>query len=366
MARTTKLPAKVKPTTTTTTTTTSSTEESEHVDAVVGGDDLPEDDDVAQDESKKRKSVTTTKVTTKKTKKDDDAAEDQQEDDGEEEIEATTTTTTTTTESFDEPAKKENQVKIISWNVAGFNACLKKGFKEYVESENADIYCLQETKIEADKVPKSAIPNGYEYHFHQADKKGHHGTALLTKVKPISVTKGIGIQKHDEEGRVITAEYEKFYLVNSYIPNSGVDRKEPLKRLDYRTKEWDVDFHNYMRELNKKKPVVWCGDLNVAHKEIDLKNPKTNQRTAGFTIEERNSFTSFLESGFVDTYRHFNPKKEAYTFWSYMFNARAKNAGWRLDYFIVSAAFLGSVAHSFIRPNVKGSDHCPIGVIIDN
>ncbi|GAM21072.1 hypothetical protein SAMD00019534_042470 [Acytostelium subglobosum LB1] len=270
-------------------------------------------------------------------------------------------------DDFSKPEMKDGLIKIISWNVAGFNSCASKGFKAYVEKEQPDILCLQETKIEQTKaVGLKAIPDGYEYHFNTCEKPGQHGTALLTKIKPVSVTKGIGISKHDKEGRVITAEYEKFYVVNSYVPNSGTNRTKPLDRLDYRTKEWDVDFFNYMKNLNKTKPVIWCGDLNVAHKEIDLKNPKTNLRTAGFTIEERTSFSGHLESGFVDTYRHFNPKKEfAYTFWSYMRNSRASNIGWRLDYFIVPATFIGSILHSYMRTNVTGSDHCPIGIIVD-
>ncbi|EGG19178.1 transcription factor IIIC-gamma subunit [Cavenderia fasciculata] len=278
---------------------------------------------------------------------------------------STASVSTTGDEDFTTPAVSSNQIKIVSWNVAGFGACTKKGFKDYLIKEQPDIVCLQETKIAVAKVPKSEIPEGYTYHFNPCiEKTGHHGTALLTKIKPISITSGIGISKHDQEGRVVTAEFEDFYVVNAYVPNSGVDRKEPLKRLGYRTKEWDVDFFKYMSDLNTKKPVVWCGDLNVAHTEIDLANPKSNSRTAGFTIEERTSFSGHLNSGFIDTHRHFNPGKTGtYTFWSYMGGARAKNAGWRLDYFIVPATFIGSIAASFIRSKVQGSDHCPIGII---
>ncbi|EGC29694.1 hypothetical protein DICPUDRAFT_9650, partial [Dictyostelium purpureum] len=249
-------------------------------------------------------------------------------------------------------------LKVISWNVAGFRSVLTKGFSDYVVKENPDILCLQETKIKPTEVQKSSIPSGYEYHFVSADQAGHHGTGLLTKLKPLSLKFGIGIAKHDTEGRVITAEYDDFYLVNTYIPNSG---SRGLKNLDYRIKEWDVDFQKYLVELDKKKPVVWCGDLNVAHTEIDLKNPKTNTKSAGFTIQERTSFGDFLNKGFIDSYRHYNPGKEgAFTFWTYMGGARAKNVGWRLDYFVVSKRYIDSIKTPFIRSTVMGSDHCPI------
>jgi len=300
---------------------------------------------------------------TPKTKRSEDDDEDNEDTDVMEEEEEEQVATTSGAVSFNTPIVGPNQVKIISWNVAGFNSVVGKGFKQYVESENPDILCLQETKIAPAKVPASAIPAGYEYHFIAADKAGHHGTGLLTKTKPLSIKFGIDIEKHDNEGRVITAEYDKFYVVNTYIPNSGT---RGLQRLDYRIKEWDKDFQAYLVKLNQTKPVIWCGDLNVAHNEIDLKNPKSNKRSAGFTIEERTSFGDFLNQGWIDTYRHFNPTQtDAYTFWNYMSKARATNSGWRLDYFIVPSTFINSIKTPFIRSDVLGSDHCPIGIIVD-
>ncbi|KAK5578258.1 hypothetical protein RB653_003212 [Dictyostelium firmibasis] len=278
---------------------------------------------------------------------------------------ATSSSVSIATDNFEEPKVEENsQMKVISWNVAGFKSVMGKGFNEYVEKEKPDVLCLQETKINPSDINKNSMPKGYEYHFIAADKKGHHGTGVLTKKKPLSITFGIGIAKHDNEGRVITLEYDQFYIVNTYIPNAGT---KGLLRLDYRIKEWDVDFQAYLEKLNKDKPIIWCGDLNVAHTEIDLKNPKTNKRSAGFTIEERTSFSKFLEKGYVDSYRHFNPGKEgSYTFWSYMGGARSKNVGWRLDYFVVSKRLMDSVKTSpFHRTSVLGSDHCPIGIVID-
>ncbi|KAN0036167.1 hypothetical protein ACTA71_005469 [Dictyostelium dimigraforme] len=316
-------------------------------------------------------------TTKKKSKDEDEEKEDEEQDEDEDEDEekvtkktntkATTTTTTSVsiaTDNFDEPKVEDNQMKVISWNVAGFKSVLSKGFTEYVEKEKPDVLCLQETKISPSDIKKDQLPKGYEYHFIAADKKGHHGTGVLIKKKPLAVTFGIGIDKHDNEGRVITLEYDQFYIVNTYIPNAGT---KGLQRLDYRIKEWDVDFQAYLEKLNSNKPVIWCGDLNVAHTEIDLKNPKTNQRSAGFTIEERTSFSKFLEKGYVDSYRHFNPGKEgSYTFWSYMGGGRSKNVGWRLDYFVVSKRLMDSVKTSpFHRTSVMGSDHCPIGIVVD-
>ncbi|KAM9982139.1 hypothetical protein ACTFIY_004440 [Dictyostelium cf. discoideum] len=334
-----------------------------------------------EEEDKKRKPVKKTpakkapakkapvkKAAAKKKSKDEDEEEEKEEEKEEKETKKTTTTTTSSvsiaTDNFDEPKVEENQMKIISWNVAGFKSVLSKGFTEYVEKENPDVLCLQETKINPSNIKKEQMPKGYEYHFIEADQKGHHGTGVLTKKKPIAITFGIDIAKHDNEGRVITLEYDQFYIVNTYIPNAGT---KGLQRLDYRIKEWDVDFQAYLEKLNAIKPIIWCGDLNVAHTEIDLKNPKTNQKSAGFTIEERTSFSKFLEKGYVDSYRHFNPGKEgSYTFWSYLGGGRSKNVGWRLDYFVVSKRLMDSIKISpFHRTSVMGSDHCPIGVVVD-
>eukprot|EP01111_Echinosteliopsis_oligospora_P017732 TRINITY_DN779_c0_g1_i1.p1 TRINITY_DN779_c0_g1~~TRINITY_DN779_c0_g1_i1.p1 ORF type:complete len:359 (+),score=103.79 TRINITY_DN779_c0_g1_i1:68-1144(+) len=261
---------------------------------------------------------------------------------------------------FSVPKKEGAQIKIVSFNVAGFAACLGKGFLKYVEDEQPDIICLQETKI-AEEKGKAGLPAEYNSYFYPADKVGQHGTGLMSKIKPITVKKGLGIAEHDDEGRCITAEYETFFLVNTYVPNSS----RGLVNLDYRVKKWDVAFLAYIKKLEETKPVIWCGDLNVAHQEIDLANPKTNKRTAGFTDEERESFTKILSNGLVDTYRHFNPDKKTFSFWSYMGGNRAKNVGWRLDYFIVSQKILPNVKESIMRSAVQGSDHCPILIIYD-
>jgi len=256
---------------------------------------------------------------------------------------------------FAKPALKEGELKIASWNVAGFQAILGKGFQQYVKDENPDILCLQETKIDPSKVKADLLP-GYHGHFYAAEKKGYSGTAIYSKVKPISWKDGIGIEDHDTEGRTITAEFDKFYIVNTYIPNAGAK----LKDLDYRQK-WDKDFLDYLKKLQATKPVIWCGDLNVAHNEIDLKNPATNKnKTAGFSDQERSGFSKVLETGFVDTFRHLYPKEQQFTFWSYKRNARAQNIGWRLDYFVISKTILSGLSDSFRRPDVMGSDHCPI------
>lgn len=245
-------------------------------------------------------------------------------------------------------------MKLISWNVNGLRACVSKGFLDYFKEADADIFCIQETKLQGNQIDLE-LP-GYEQYWNYAEKKGYSGTAVFTKIKPISVKYGIGMDEHDHEGRVITLEYEDFYLVNAYIPNS----QRELARLEYRMK-WEDDFRKYLMELDKVKPIIYCGDLNVAHKEIDLKNPKSNRRNAGFTDEERDKMTKLLDSGFVDSFRYFYPDKEdAYTWWSYMGNARAKNVGWRIDYFIVSERLKDRMKDAEIHSHVMGSDHCPI------
>lgn len=250
-------------------------------------------------------------------------------------------------------------MKLISWNVNGIRACLQKDFMGFFNEADADIFCLQETKIQEGQVELD-LPGYYQY-FNYAVKKGYSGTAIFTKKEPMSVSYGIGIEEHDQEGRVITLEFENFYMVTVYTPNS----KQQLERLEYRM-VWEDDFRAYLHKLEEKKPVVVCGDLNVAHKEIDLKNPKTNHHSAGFTDEERGKMTELLESGFVDTYRHFYPDTEGvYSWWSYRFQARAKNAGWRIDYFLVSEDLKDKLASANIHTQVLGSDHCPVEVQIE-
>ena len=248
--------------------------------------------------------------------------------------------------------------KMISWNVNGLRAIYKKGFIDIFNEINADIFCIQETKLQEGQIDLN-LP-GYEMYWNYAEKKGYSGTAIFTKIKPISVTKGIGIEEHDKEGRVITLEFENYYLVTVYTPNSQTE----LARLDYRMK-WEKDFKAYIKELEKKKPVVICGDLNVAHKEIDLKNPKTNRKNAGFTDEEREKFTELLNDGFIDTFRYFYPNEEGkYSWWSYRFSARKKNAGWRIDYFLVSEALKDKLKSADILSDIMGSDHCPVELIL--
>ena len=248
--------------------------------------------------------------------------------------------------------------KMISWNVNGLRAIYKKGFVDIFNEINADIFCIQETKLQEGQIDLS-FP-GYEMYWNYAEKKGYSGTAIFTKIKPILVTKGIGIEEHDKEGRVITLEFEDYYLVTVYTQNSQTE----LKRLDYRMK-WEKDFKAYIKELEKKKPVVICGDLNVAHKEIDLKNPKTNRKNAGFTDEERKKFTELLNDGFIDTFRYFYPNEEGkYSWWSYRFSAREKNAGWRIDYFLVSEALKDKLKSANILSDIMGSDHCPVELIL--
>ena len=250
-------------------------------------------------------------------------------------------------------------MKLVSWNVNGLRAIYKKGFEESFKELNADIFCIQETKMQEGQIELEL--QGYHQYYNYAERKGYSGTAIFTKKDPINVTYGIGIEEHDKEGRVITLEFDKFYMVNCYTPNSGRE----LARLEYRM-IWEDEFKKYLIRLDKQKPVIICGDLNVAHTEIDLKNPKSNRKNAGFTDEERSKIDNLLNSGFTDTFRKIYPDKEgAYTWWSYMFNARANNAGWRIDYFLVSDRISKSIKDAYIYSNIMGSDHCPIGLEIE-
>lgn len=250
--------------------------------------------------------------------------------------------------------------KLISWNVNGLRACMQKGFADFFKSADADIFCLQETKLQEGQIDLEL--SGYHQYWNYAEKKGYSGTAIFTKEEPISVSYGIGIEEHDHEGRVITLEFQNFYMITVYTPNS----QDELKRLTYRMK-WEDDFLAYLKKLEENKPVIVCGDMNVAHKEIDLKNPKTNRKNAGFTDEERNKFSSLLESGFTDTFRYFYPDLEsAYSWWSYRFKAREKNAGWRIDYFLTSKSLNDSLKDALIYKDIFGSDHCPVGLIIED
>lgn len=256
--------------------------------------------------------------------------------------------------------RNEKIMKFISWNVNGLRAVLDKNFLEFMENEKPDFMCIQETKLQVEQIPETLIDylnkNGYYNYWNCAVKKGYSGTALFSKTEPISVSYGLGIDEHDQEGRVIAAEFNDFYLVTVYTPNS----KTELERLDYRM-VWEDEFRAYLLKLNEKKPVIVCGDLNVAHKEIDLKNPKTNTRNAGFTIEERTKFTELLESGFTDSFRFFYPDLEqVYSWWSYRFKAREKNTGWRIDYFVVSNRLEEKLSSAKIHMDVFGSDHCPV------
>lgn len=245
-------------------------------------------------------------------------------------------------------------MKLISWNVNGLRACVKKGFEEYFNEIDADIFCVQETKLQEGQI--DFAPEGYSGYWNYADKKGYSSTAVFTKTKPISVVNGIDIDEHDHEGRVITLEFEQFYLVNVYTPNS----KRELERLEYR-QVWEDDLRAYLKDLDTKKPVILCGDLNVAHNEIDIKNSKTNRKSAGFTDEEREKMSVLLDSGFTDSFRYFYPEKaDMYSWWSYMGNARARNTGWRIDYFIVSDRLGSKLDDADIHMNTLGSDHCPV------
>lgn len=250
-------------------------------------------------------------------------------------------------------------MKLISWNVNGLRACAGKGFEESFKALDADFFCLQETKMQEGQLDLAF--DGYESYWNYADKKGYSGTAIYTRQKPLNVSYGIGIDEHDHEGRVITLEMDNFFLVTVYTPNS----QDGLKRLDYRMK-WENDFQAYLKSLDEKKPVIVCGDMNVAHKEIDLKNPKTNRKNAGFTDEEREKFTQLLQKGFIDTFRFFYPDKtDIYSWWSYRFHAREKNAGWRIDYFVVSERLAEKLEGASIHNEVYGSDHCPVELTIN-
>ena len=248
-------------------------------------------------------------------------------------------------------------MKLISWNVNGIRACLNKGFSDFFKEVNADIFCLQETKCQPEQINLEF--EGYTSYWNSAERKGYSGTAIFTKKQPVNVTYGIGIEEHDKEGRIITLKFENFYLVTNYTPNA----KRELERLDYRM-VWEDEIRKYLLELNKKKPVIMCGDLNVAHEEIDLKNPKTNKGNAGFTNEEREKMTELLNAGFIDSYRYLYPEKIEYSWWSYMGHAREKNVGWRIDYFIVSNDFRENIKDATIYTEILGSDHCPVGLEI--
>ena len=249
--------------------------------------------------------------------------------------------------------------KLISWNVNGIRACVQKGFVDIFKEMDADIFCIQESKMQEGQLVLEL--EGYHQYWNYAEKKGYSGTAIFTKEQPISDSYGIGTEKHDKEGRVITLEYDKYYMVNVYTPNS----QNELARLDYRM-EWEEAFKAYLKKLEENKPVIVCGDMNVAHNEIDLKNPKTNRKNAGFTDEERGKFTDLLDAGFIDTFRYFYPDmKDIYSWWSYRFSARAKNAGWRIDYFLVSEALKGNLVDAKIHTEIMGSDHCPVELDIE-
>lgn len=250
-------------------------------------------------------------------------------------------------------------MKLLSWNVNGLRAVLKKNFLEFLNAEAPDILCLQETKCTPDDV-EALWPAAYSTYWNSAEKKGYSGTAILTRTKPLQVTQGIGRAEHDREGRVLTAEFADFHLVTVYVPNS----KRELTRLAYR-QQWDADFLRYLKQLEKKKPVIWCGDLNVAHTEIDLANPKSNVKNHGFTPEERAGFSAFVQAGFVDTFREFERGGGHYTWWSPMGGARGRNVGWRIDYFLLSQALRPRLKSAFIQPQVLGSDHCPIGITLE-
>ena len=249
-------------------------------------------------------------------------------------------------------------MKFISWNVNGFRACLDKGFAEFFKEADADFFSIQESKMQPGQA--DFAPEGYHQYWYSADKKGYSGTAVFAKKEPISVQYGLGMDEHDHEGRAITLEYDNFYLLNVYTPNA----QRELARLDYRM-QWEDALRNYIKQLDAKKPVIYCGDLNCAHNEIDLKNPKTNRRSAGFSDEERAKFTQLLDSGFTDTFRYLYPDRVQYSWWSYMRQAREKDIGWRIDYFVVSDRVKDKVKDSFILGEIMGSDHCPVGIEID-
>lgn len=249
-------------------------------------------------------------------------------------------------------------MKLVSWNVNGLRACIGKGFMDFFKEADADIFCIQESKLQEGQISLE-LP-GYHQYWNYAVKKGYSGTAIFTKEEPLSVSYGLGLEEHDQEGRVITLEFPDFYMVTVYTPNS----QDGLARLDYRM-TWEEEFLKYLKKLEEKKPVIFCGDLNVAHKEIDLKNPRTNRKNAGFTDEEREKFSVLLENGFIDTFRYFYPDlKDAYSWWSYRFHAREKNAGWRIDYFLVSPQLKERLEDAVIYKDVFGSDHCPVALLL--
>lgn len=249
-------------------------------------------------------------------------------------------------------------MRLISWNVNGIRAVLNRGFVEFLNQSDADILCLQETKAHPEQLDHSLWPRGYSCVWNSAEKRGYSGTAIFSRREPLNVTHGMGIAEHDREGRIINAEFDDFWLVNVYTPNS----KRELTRLGYRTEVWDPAFREHLKRLERTKPVIFCGDLNVAHQEIDIARPKANVRNAGFTIEERTTFDTLLKAGFVDTFRHFEPGPGHYTWWSYMGQARAKNIGWRIDYFCASESLRSRLKNAFIWPHIAGSDHCPVGL----
>jgi exodeoxyribonuclease-3 len=249
-------------------------------------------------------------------------------------------------------------MKLVSWNVNGIRSVLGKGFHDFVAEAKADVICLQETKAREEQV--GATFEGYRAYWNSAERPGYSGTAILSKTEPLDVRRGIGVEDHDREGRVIAAEFADFYLVNVYVPNSGRE----LLRLDYRVKAWGPEFLKFLKMLEKKKPVIFCGDLNVAHKEIDLARPKANVKNAGFTPEERGNFDTYIAAGFLDTFRELHPEGGHYSWWSYMGSARAKNVGWRIDYFCISPSLRARLKEAFVWPHVMGSDHCPVGMVL--
>ena len=255
--------------------------------------------------------------------------------------------------------ERKSKMKLVSWNVNGLRACVKKGFEDFFREADADIFCVQETKLQEGQI--NFAPEGYHCYWNYAEKKGYSGTAVFAKKEPLKVAYGIGIEEHDHEGRVITLEYDNFYFVTVYTPNS----QNELARLDYRM-NWEDDFRAYLLALNENKPVIMTGDLNVAHQEIDLKNPKTNRKNAGFTQEERDKFTELLQAGFIDSFRYLYPDVTGiYSWWSYRFKAREKNAGWRIDYFVISESLTAGLKDSLIYTDVMGSDHCPVGLLME-
>ncbi len=251
------------------------------------------------------------------------------------------------------------KIKMVSWNVNGIRAAQKKGLEDFIINCNPDIICFQETKAHPDQVDIDLADYKYKY-WNSAEKKGYSGTAIFSKIKPLSISYDMNIKKHDKEGRIVTMELKDYFLVNVYTPNA----KRDLSRLKYREKEWDIDFLKFLKQLEESKPVIFCGDLNVAHKEIDLKNPKTNKKNAGFTPQERKGFDNYISNGFIDTFREFCDDTGHYTWWSYMFNARKRNVGWRIDYFCVSEVLKDNIINSYILPEVLGSDHAPVALEI--